>query len=188
MYPSNLYKPYAVKEKKHTGIKIQVGNSAETSNEHLEIFDKLLKYKDGNITIYAPLSYGNQSYARKVIEKGKELFGDKFIPLTEFMPFEKYLEYLGEIDIVIFAHKRQQALGNSIILLGLGKKVYMRNDITPWQFFADISVKVYNIENIDLNLLSKFTKEDNIQNIKAYFSEKRLVEQLKKLFEDKGYS
>ena len=89
--------------------------------------------------------------------------------------------------MVIFGHKRQQALGNSIILLGLGKKVYMRNDITPWQFFADISVKVYNSENINLNFLNDYVKEKNMRNIKEYFSEKRLIEQLKKLFEDKGY-
>jgi hypothetical protein len=186
MYPSNLYKTYPVKAKKHTGINIQVGNSAETSNEHLETFDKLLKYKESDITIYAPLSYGNQSYAAKVIQKGKEMFGEKFIPLTEFMPFEKYLEYLGSIDIVIFAHKRQQALGNSIILLGLGKKVYMRNDITTWEFFHDISVKVYNIEKFNLNLLDESIKKSNKENIKAYFSEERLVSQLKRLFEDEG--
>ncbi len=187
MYPSNLYKAYDIKEKKHTSINIQIGNSAETTNNHFEVFDKLLKYRDDNIFIYAPLSYGNQDYAKKVIKKGKEMFGDKFIPLTEFMPYEKYLDFLGKIDIVIFGHKRQQALGNSIILLGLGKKVYMRNDITPWQFFNDISVKVYNSENINLNLLDKSTKEKNTKCIKKYFSEKRLVEQLKKLFEDKGY-
>lgn len=187
MYPSNLYKEYDIKEKRHAGINIQIGNSAETTNNHFEVFDQLLKYKDSDISIYAPLSYGNQNYAKKVIERGKELFGDKFIPLTEFMPYEKYLEFLGNIDMVIFGHKRQQALGNSIILLGLGKKIYMRNDITPWQFFADISVKVYNSENIDLDLLDNSTREENIKNIKAYFSEKRLVEQLQKLFEDKGY-
>lgn len=53
---------------------------------------------------------------RKVIIKGKELFGEKFIPLTEFMTFEKYLEFLGSIDIAIFAHKRQQAMGNTITI------------------------------------------------------------------------
>lgn len=187
MYPSNLYKEYDIKEKKHTGINIQIGNSAETTNNHFEILEKLLEFKDNNINIYAPLSYGNKAYAKEVMRKGEEMFGNKFIPLTTFMPYEKYLEFLGNIDIVIFGHKRQQALGNSIILLGLGKKVYMRNDITPWQFFADISVKVYNSENINLNLLDKSTKEKNIKCIKRYFSEKRLVKQLKKLFEDKGY-
>ena len=187
MYPSNLYKAYDIKEKKHTGINIQIGNSAETTNNHFEVFEKLLKFKDADITIYAPLSYGNRDYAKKVTEKGKALYGDKFIPLTEFMPYEKYLEFLGNIDIVIFGHKRQQALGNSIILLGLGKKVYMRNDISPWQFFNDIRVKVYNIENINLNLLDDSIKEGNIKNIKEYFSERRLIAQLKKLFEDKGY-
>ncbi len=187
MYPSNLYKNLHIKEKKHNGINVQIGNSAETSNNHFDIFDKLLKYRDEDITIYAPLSYGNKAYAKKVIEKGRELFGDKFVAMAEFLPYENYLEFLGNIDIVIFGHKRQQALGNSIILLGLGKKVYMRDDISPWEFFNDISVKVYNIENINLNLLDRSTKESNIKNIKEYFSEKRLKEQLKNLFEDKGY-
>ena len=183
MYPSSLYKAYDIKEKKHSGINIQIGNSAETTNNHFYLFDKLLQYKDSDIRIYAPLSYANHSYAKRVIERGKELFGDKFIPMTEFLPYDKYLEFLGNIDIVMFGHRRQQALGNTVVLLGLGKKVYMRDDISPWQFFVDISVKVYNIENIDLKLLDESVKKRNIKNIKEYFSEKRLVEQLKKLFD-----
>ena len=187
MYPSNLYKELDIKEKKHSSVNIQIGNSAETSNNHFEVFEKLLKYRDSDIKIYAPLSYGNMQYAKKVIEKGKELFGDKFIPMTEFMPYEKYMEFLGTVDIVVFGHRRQQALGNSIILLGLGKKVYMRDDISPWQFFNDIRVKVYNIENFNLNLLDETTKKNNIKAIKEYFSKERLIKQLKNLFEDKGY-
>ena len=185
MYPSNLHKEIDIKPREHTTVNIQIGNSAEKSNNHFDVFDRLLKYKEENIRIFAPLSYGDQEYARKVIAKGKALFGEKFVPLTEFIPYNEYLDYLGTIDIVIFGHQRQQALGNSIILLGLGKKVYMRNDITTWEFFHDISVKVYNIENIDLKPLDESTKRQNRENIKAYFSEERLVAQLKKLFDEK---
>ena len=185
MYPSNLHKELEVKPKEHTAITIQVGNSAEKSNNHLEVFERLLPFREENIQIYAPLSYGDRQYAKKVIEKGKALFGDKFTPLTEFMPYEKYLDYLGTIDIVIFGHKRQQALGNSIILLGLGKKVYMRDDISTWEFFNDISVKVYNIEKIDLKLPDAMTRKNNRNHIKAYFSKERLIAQLQELFDEK---
>jgi len=182
MYPSNIYKEYSLKEKINKTINIQVGNSADSTNNHIKIFEKLKKYKNENINIYVPLSYGNKEYARKVTIKGKKLFKDKFHPMTEFMEFDKYLDFLGHIDIAIFAHKRQQAMGNIITLLGLGKKVYMRNDITPWNLFKDINVKVYDISNIKLNILSNKEKKLNQVKIQEYFSEENYLKQLKILF------
>ncbi len=182
MYPSNLYKEYNVVYKKRSTINIQIGNSATSTNNHMRIFEKLQKYKDENINIFAPLSYGEKEYAEMVIRKGKELFGDKFIPLTEFMPFERYLEFLSEIDIAIFAHNRQQGMGNIITLTGMGKRVYMRSDITPWQLFRDIGVKVYDIEDLDLTPIDEETKRGNQEIVKNYFSEENLKEQWRVIF------
>ena len=181
MYPSNLYKEYDVKSKQHSLVNIQVGNSADPTNNHLEILQKLEKFKDKNIKIFAPLSYGNSEYAEKVIKEGKRKFGDKFIPITEFVPFEKYLEFLGEVDIAIFAHNRQQGMGNIITLLGLGKKVYMRSDITPWRLFKDIGVKIYDVEDVTIDMIDEKTKLLNQQKIKNYFSKEKLIIQLKEL-------
>lgn len=183
MYPSNLYKKYNIKPKELSTINLQIGNSADPSNNHIEVLKQIIKYKDENIKIFTALSYGDKEYTKDIIEQGKEFFEDKFIPLTEFMPFEKYLEFLSEIDIAIFAHKRQQAMGNIIILLGLGKKVYMRSDITPWQLFQNIGVKVFDVEKIELDLIDEQTKKENQQKIKKYFSEERYFSQLKKIFD-----
>jgi hypothetical protein len=177
MYPSNLYKECDIKSKAHSTINIQLGNSADPSNNHIEVLEKLIVYKDKDIKIYTPLSYGSQEYAKEVILKGKELFADKFIPLIEFIPFEKYLEFLSSMDIAIFAHKRQQAMGNIITLLGLGKKVYMRSDITPWQLFAGLDVKVFDVKNIEINSIDKQAQKQNQQRIKEYFSEENYLKQ-----------
>jgi len=185
MYPSNLYKEYDIKPKEHDTINIQLGNSADPSNNHIDVLKQLTKYKDENIKIFVPLSYGDEEYAQEVIKYGKEIFADKFIPLTEFMPFEKYLEFLGGIDIAIFAHKRQQAMGNTITLLGLGKKVHMRSDITPWQLFKEIDVKVFDVANIEIDLIDKQTQKENQQKIKEYFSQANYLKQLQNLFESK---
>jgi len=184
MYPSNLYKEHETIEKHHEGINIQVGNSAASSNKHLEVFDSLKKHKEENIKIFAPLSYGDKKYAAKVVQKGKELFGEKFHPMTDFMPFNGYLKFLGEVDIAIFAHKRQQAMGNTITLLGLGKKVYIRSDITPWAFFNKVGLKVFDAESIDLNVISQDEKEINKNKVKEYFSEENYLKQLKSLFDN----
>jgi len=183
MYPSNLYKKYDLQPKVHTTLNIQVGNSAHPTNNHLEVFERLKPYKEQNLKIYAPLSYGQQAYAQEVMEAGRALFGDKFIPLTDFMPFEDYLMWQADIDIAIFAHKRQQAMGNIITLLGLGKKVYMRSDITPWQLFSSIGVKLFDFEHFDIVPIDELTRSENRRRIKLYFSKEGLINQLNLLFE-----
>lgn len=188
MYPSNLYKEYDLEPKEHKTINIQVGNSADPTNNHLDVFGKLKRYANDDIRVIVPLSYGNQEYAKKIIVKGQEIFGDKFEPLTKFLPFEKYLDLLAEIDIAIFNHNRQQAMGNTITLLGLGKKVYMRSDTTPWSLFTDLDVKVYNVDDIVLDKLPIDVKSNNKRLIKNYFSERTLLSQLQLIYgEIDGY-
>ncbi len=184
-YPSNLYQPYTLPKRQDGDINILVGNSADPSNNHKEIFEKLLPYKDKDIKIYCPLSYGNPSHAEEMVKLGKELFGEKYVALIDLMTFDKYLELLGQIDIAVFAHRRQQAMGNTISLLGLGKKVFMRSDVSSWQVFQDIDVKVFDIENFDLVAFDPDVCFQNRQKIEGHFSCITLTQQWKAIFESK---
>ncbi|MGJ0365520.1 TDP-N-acetylfucosamine:lipid II N-acetylfucosaminyltransferase [Aliarcobacter cryaerophilus] len=177
-YPSNLYKDFNMQPKIHNTINIQLGNSADPTNHHIEILQNLTKFKNENIQIFVPLSYGNKEHAKNVILKGKEIFGDKLIALTEFMPFEKYMKFLSKIDIAIFAHKRQQAMGNTITLLGLGKKVYLDPISTLNGVFEEYNIKVFNSYKIDLSLLDIKIKENNINYVKFNFSKEVLIKSL----------
>lgn len=179
-YPSNLYKEIVIKPKKHSAINILIGNSTDPTNNHIQVFEKLYKYKDKNVKIIVPLSYGNyQEYTKKVIDTGTKMFGTKVVPLTEFLPFEKYLEFLADIDIAIFNHTRQQALGNIITLLGMGKKVYIRKESTLNGVFEEYNIKVYDTNFIDLQPIDKIVKQQNIQNVKSNFSKESLVNSLR---------
>ena len=182
MYHSNLYKEYNVSENKSDVINIQLGNSAKPTNNHIEVLEKLLQYKEQNIRIYVPLSYGSKKNMKKVIIKGKELFGEKFIPIIDFMNYEKYLDFLGQIDIAIFAHNRQQGMGNIITLLGLGKKVYLRKDVSSFKLFKSLNVDIYSIEKLELNKNSKKEKEKNSKIISNYFNEENFIKQLREIF------
>lgn len=188
MYPSNLYKdfPVSYKSKNEDISYIQVGNSADPSNNHIEIFEKLHSLNLKNIRIICPLSYGNKEYAESIVIRGKELFGNNFEPLLNFLPIDKYLEILSNIDIAIFNHNRQQAVGNITTLLGLGKKVYIRDDITTWLFCKEHGLKVYSINNEFHTLLSpinKKTKNKNVEKVKEHFSITKLTDDWKKIFE-----
>lgn len=184
MYVSNIYRDYAIKSEAHGTINIQIGNSADPSNNHLEVLELLLPFRDSDIVIYVPLSYGSPEYAQTVIKAGTELFGDKFKPMIDFMPFDQYVDFLGEVDIAIFNHKRQQAMGNAITLLGMGKKVYFRDDATPWKMFERLGAKIYSVAEIDLLPIDVEQRSHNQALIKTQFSEQKLLTQLKMIFKE----
>jgi hypothetical protein len=129
-----------------------------------------------------PLSYGNLAHAKKVIEQGREWFGDKFFPITSFMPFEQYLALLKSVDIAIFNHKRQQAMGNTITLLGLGKTVYMRSDVSQWEFFKRLEVKVFDISKFDKSYMVTENIVANKIIVRDFFSLQMLISQYNEIF------
>lgn len=195
MYPSNLFKEYDLSSinKDSDTIYIQVGNSADPTNNHLEVFKKLNRFRDKSIKIICPLSYPlserNEKYRDKIIEVGYRVFDDKFIPLLDFMPFDKYLEFLAKVDVAIFNHKRQQAVGNITSLLSLGKKVYIRDDITTWSFCENHALKVYSIDKEFKDIFKPIPneiKKKNVERVKTQFSEKKLVDDWAKIFSSKA--
>jgi len=185
MYTSNIFKELVIPPKTGSVVNILVGNSADPTNNHLEVFEKLAAFKSENIMIYCPLSYGgvDNDYVKQIAEKGRAMFGDRFVALTDFMPFSKYLAFLGQIDIAVFAHKRQQGMGNTITLLGLGKKVYMRSDVTPWAVFNGLGVKVFDYLMLESIQMDNEEQNENRIEIKNYFSEATLAKQWLYVFE-----
>lgn len=182
MYPSNIFKKLELPEVKNELLTVLIGNSADDSNNHEEIIEKLSAIKDQTFKIICPLSYGPEEHAKKIIELGTSIFRERFIPLIEFMPFEQYLNILADVDIAIFAHDRQQAMGNTITLLGLGKKVYMKSDVVPFTFFQELGVEIYDIDKISFQPLEPLNNSHNSELIADYFSKTHLLDQLSLIF------
>ncbi|HDY7957621.1 TPA: TDP-N-acetylfucosamine:lipid II N-acetylfucosaminyltransferase [Vibrio vulnificus] len=192
MYKSNIYKGSALTENsfKHlesvgvSKVNIQVGNSADPTNNHEQIFNKLCEIDAINKIekIYCPLSYGNPVYAQGIKDLGKKMFGDNFYPLMDFIPLHEYDSILDDIDIAIFAHERQQAMGNAINLLGRGKKVYMRDDTSSYELFNKLGVIVHKLDDLDLRRQEPVVSIKNNYKIINYFNEANLAYQLRKIF------
>lgn len=190
-YPSNLYKEIKLNKRKDISkniLNIQVGNSAQICNNHIEILEKLEKFKDKNIRLYCILSYGNDGgdeYLNKVIETGKKIFKDKFIPVIDFLPSLDYINFLSEIDIAIFAHETQKAFGNISSLLSMKKTIYLKENTTTYNFFRELGVKIKLFDELEkLEKLDDITLEKNKKLIMEKFSKKRLIEDLKLIFYD----
>lgn len=132
----------------HDGINVLVGNSATEGNCHEEAFRALAHLKNEKIKFFCPLSYGDPAYAEITEQKGFEILSDAFIPMKEFMDKDKYYEFLSTIDVGVFFNNRQQAMGNILILLGLGKKVYVRSTTSTWKSYEDGGYTLYPAESV----------------------------------------
>ncbi|WP_336222234.1 TDP-N-acetylfucosamine:lipid II N-acetylfucosaminyltransferase [Citrobacter amalonaticus] len=186
MYTSNVFTPQekniATCVKSET-LTILVGNSALPTNNHLSALSILQKYADKNISIVCPLSYGIQEYGRQIQITGQRMFGKKFTAITRFMPVEDYLTLLRQIDIAVFNHTRQQAMGNTIALLGEGKTVFLNPGTTQWDFFCEKQIHVCDLQSFSLTLLPEQTVQANQEIIRRYFSRDNLINQLSLLFQ-----
>ena len=166
-------------------IYIQIGNSADPSNNHFEIIDLLSKFKSEKIRIYAILSYGDSIYAQKVNKYGKEIFGDKFVGIFDFMSIDKYWSYIKDIDILIFNHKRQQGLGNITMLSYLEKKVYLRKEISSWSYLTkDLKLELNSFEEIESQDFQEFVTNNAKGNRKKILATVFSNEYGKKIWEE----
>lgn len=162
------YASYRSSKKKNNTCRIIVGNSATVYNQHKEVFDILYKYKDADIQIICPLTYGKEEYRQEVIEIGIQYFGDKFLPVIKQLPKDEYVAFLSGCDIGIFNNNRQQAMGNISIFALLGKKVYLRNDTSMWEHFANTGYQFYSVEQLkeasleEIMYFDPAVKENNI--------------------------
>ena len=153
------------------GANILIGNSASPTNNHLEAFELIENFDIKKFKILSPLSYGSKQYANEIIKLGKQKFGDRFYPITKYMPLIDYQNILQGCGIVIMNHHRQQAVGNVINAVYLGAKVFLSEKNTLFHYLKRIGCYVYSIENDIVNgnyeIFSLLTSEQMIHNRSA---------------------
>jgi dTDP-N-acetylfucosamine:lipid II N-acetylfucosaminyltransferase len=105
--------------------RIFLGNSANYSNHHIEALKYLYEINFSG-EIICPLSYsGAGVYVDNIVELGREMFGDRFIPLLNFISLQEYQEIINSCGIVWMNHIRQQAAGNLFAAFCSGKVVIL---------------------------------------------------------------
>jgi hypothetical protein len=185
-YPRDVNGNFSIKSNR-ASLKILLGNSGDPTNNHIAMIDILKKSSQATFTVYAPLSYGGtDDYVNRVIEYGKRELKESFVPLTEFMKLDDYLEFISDIDIAMFNHNRQQASNNIYSLVASGATVYMNSQISTYKQLVDIGVLVKDIRDFNLECYSQDILVDNRDRVLDYFSNDNLVEQLKNLYRNEN--
>lgn len=146
---------------------ILLGNSASKTNDHIEALDCLYSCKNEIKKILCPLSYGGEaSYIKRVIKHGESLFGNKFVPLCQFIPKDDYFSMMNDVDVGVFNYARQEGLGNIWSLMMQGKTIYMKHETSTTSFFRRNNIVVKDIEDLKtkgLELLEYDILKSNIE-------------------------
>ncbi|MDN3652650.1 TDP-N-acetylfucosamine:lipid II N-acetylfucosaminyltransferase [Thalassotalea ponticola] len=128
---------------------ILLGNSATITNNHVDAFELLEQLDLKDRKIICPLSYGDEDYRNKVLNRGKDIFGANFLPITKFMSVDNYLSTLSSCSVVIMNHLRQQALGNIITMLYRGATVFLNKQNPVYDFFKEQGAVLYAIDELE---------------------------------------
>lgn len=179
-----------------TSNSILVGNSATYTGNHAEAFDLLHELGVNDRQVVVPLSYGDPQLAKKLTSIGHEYFSDNFLPLMDFMPIQDYVASIKKCGYVIMNHIRQQAVGNIVIMLYLGARVFVRQENPVYDFFKKSGVVISTVQELsaDPKLLEMpLTEEERARNkafVSVYWSRERAYERTRELvetaFEAKG--
>ncbi len=144
---------------------IIVGNSADPTNNHLDLLT-LIRKKHITNSLYLPMAYGDAAYAENVQSFIKKN-GIKAFIQRDFMPYEQYIKRLKSCRVGIFGHIRQQAIGNINACLLQGCKVFLYKDSIAYKYYKGQGYIIFCIED-DLNqesINTSLTKEQIETNL-----------------------
>ena len=168
------------------GGNIIIGNSGSASNNHLYAMSKIAALNLGARKVYIPLSYSCiRRYKRCVLEGGRKLLGSRFCPLLDFMPLEEYNKLQLSISVALYGNWRQEAVGNILVFLFMGTKVFLsrRNPVYEWALAHGL--KVFELEGITQEQLdTPMTVSEKISNreiVQNSFTKERLLKLIKDL-------
>lgn len=185
-YPVDVILNADLMKSEVNGTDIMIGNSASATNNHEYVIDILSKLDIKGRRVVTPLSYsGKKRYVENVVRKGRASFGDSFIPLLEFMPLEEYNRQQAATSAALFGNLRQEAIGNIIIALYLGAKVFLIKSNPVYEWAQRHGLKVFDLENITQEQLDtpldQETRRINREILKSLYTRERMHELISKL-------
>lgn len=119
----------------HDTVNIMVGHGPIESDCSEYALEVLGRFSADDIKIICPVSTEGVTYyekeKEKIIRKGREIFGDKFIPLEDYMDLSEYYNFLAfHVDILVNAMTVLQSVTTLTFASCLGKKIFLRKEMS----------------------------------------------------------
>lgn len=144
-------------------IWIMIGHSGYPFLKHQKYLDLLYRYRDENIKIILPLSYGDRSYIERIAAYATSLFGDKIFVLKDNIEWLDYASLMKTIDIAILDYEHQSALGNIALLLLGGAKLYLAKSGVINQGLMKDGVETFDCGDVGVIPFEAFCVKNKLQ-------------------------
>ncbi|WP_282131539.1 TDP-N-acetylfucosamine:lipid II N-acetylfucosaminyltransferase [Pseudoalteromonas aliena] len=163
-------------------LKILLGNSAASSNNHIEALDKLSHLAGCNIQIIMPLNYGGEAhYVERVISHANALFANKAVAITSMLSKAQYDDLLNDVNITVFAQQRQQGLYVAYAMLLMGKPLFLLASTSSYSNLTSLGFDVYKTQTLtalSFDELAQLASKQNSKNadlMQQHFTEQALA-------------
>lgn len=167
------------------GDSVIIGNSASVSNNHIYVMEKLRAIGLSGTKIILPLSYGAKgNYVGMVEQKGFEMFDTQFTPVKDYMPLSQYNELLLSAQTFIYGSWRQEAVGNILIALYIGGKVFLDNHNPLLKFYQSLGLHIYGINQLSVEEINSKLPSEKIEENRAILRERYSRERLLRLIKE----
>ncbi len=150
-----------------SGDNILIGNSAAPTNNHIDVMNQVTNISLGDRKVIVPLSYGDASYRVAVLEKGKYLFGDKFMPLLDFMSLDEYNRITSSCSVALMGHWRQQGIGNIGALMWAGAGVFLDKKNVLYSFLIDSGAILFDVSSFGMNACHSHLSRSSVEKNRA---------------------
>lgn len=169
-------------------IKILFGNSSDPNGNHMDAIRYLERRIKTPFVVYSFLSYGDPESKEWTIEYAKKHLGDRFHAVTEYMDRPSFVQFVQQMDVVMMFHNRQQAEGNIMTSLSLGKPVFMKTKNPQFDMLKRMGVKaVYDVlemHTVDLRKViveAQAHRGETMHAIDMEYSDETRLKNLRKL-------
>lgn len=153
---------------------LMVNHSADPTLNHFDAFDRL-KGIPFHGEIVLPIAYGDQTYKEDVKRYAKSLWADQVLFWETFMTPSEYTKLLRQVDFAVFNSKIQQGVGNIIVLLWYGAKLFLREENAVYIDFKKWGMHIYTVQHelTEEQLSEKLSEKQVAENqaiLKEYLS------------------
>lgn len=167
----------ATSEKPKTYI---VGNSGYPVNNHLDALEAVQRL-GREVQLKVPVSYGDPHYIKLLRKACEERGYGNVAFIDQYMSGADYIQFLSEADGLIMNTIRPQGYGNILMMMAMGKPVFMNSRNVSLNDLVDMGIQPLLIDQVGESVPSgQLQKTAAI--VKAYFSQQRLDERYTSLF------
>jgi hypothetical protein len=168
---------------KTKGLSALVGNSADPTNNFIELID-ILHSTSAFKKFTFVLNYGGTTeYITKVKEYAQEKLSHcELIFLTDKLDYIDYIQVVSEHDALLYNHARQQGVGSLNIAFELGLAVFIPEENPMTDNYKNWHVKTFTTESLESVSIEKLEeKQYKLENriiIQGYYHPANVAKKL----------